>query len=582
MSLILSTDNIIQIKCSYLIEKYQRKLKNLKQFKNEIKQSFEKKQKAYYIEKYMFNKEKEQLYDEFRKRNEEFEFERLKKTRELYNTYFADIFLYEQEYYQCIYKVFKSLLLKREEIQEKEKHVIKLYDWAHMILSDCNINKIGELKGTTISDNIANYNVYNKEVRNNYDHDSNKDKKSYYNNFYGVDVNDIYKNNICDEFNTIPGDMYEHKTNGKSIDNTNLYNEPTNVLNNDKVYNYLNNNNSYNNISEVVDSSNVLKNDAEEKEENEQFQKNTEYLDDVIENNIIFNVSSYFSGNYEDVNLTDNKKIIEEKYNNVESVFKNLTRDEDSKNKIEYPMIDQQSEKKAAEKKEAEKKEAEKKEAEKKEAEKKEAEKKAAEKKEAEKKEAEKKESEKKAAEKKEVEKKAAEKKEAEKKAAEKKEAEKKAAEKKEPGKRSESKTDIKNKYNNKQNKELNKREKSINKKINIPLNTDNNNNNKDDDDYNYMKMFNAKNIPEDSPLYKIIHNINKESNIQVDGMNIFKDLAKEKPNTLETYEDLINSLGYVNKDNPKNNKFKITDDNNTEFSNIKDLFNYIKSNFKK
>ncbi|ETW30155.1 hypothetical protein PFFCH_02386 [Plasmodium falciparum FCH/4] len=75
----------------------------------------------------MFNKEKEQIFKDLHKYKEKYELETLEKIKEKYNNYFADIFLYEQEYYQCIYKVFKNLLLKKEEIDEKEKQVIKLY-----------------------------------------------------------------------------------------------------------------------------------------------------------------------------------------------------------------------------------------------------------------------------------------------------------------------------------------------------------------------------------------------------------------------------------------------------------------------
>ncbi|CAD2099803.1 conserved Plasmodium protein, unknown function [Plasmodium vinckei] len=140
MSLELNSDQQIQIKCSYIIEKYKKKLKKLKEYKNDLKASYEKKNKAYYIDRYLFNKEKEQLYNEIKKKREELELEGLKKTKELYNSYFIDIFLYEQEYYQCIYKVFKNLLLKKDEIDKKERHSIKLNEYAYMMFSDKNVN----------------------------------------------------------------------------------------------------------------------------------------------------------------------------------------------------------------------------------------------------------------------------------------------------------------------------------------------------------------------------------------------------------------------------------------------------------
>ncbi|KMZ78415.1 hypothetical protein PVIIG_01193 [Plasmodium vivax India VII] len=148
MSLEFCSDEALQIKCSYLIEKYKKKLQKVKQLKRELKASIEKKRKEIYMDRYFLNKEKEHLYSELAKEKEKIEMEHLEKTKELYNSYFADIFLYEQEYYQCIYKVFKNLLLKKEEIDNKERRVLKLqhtqhdkhFDIDH--LCDLNINEI--------------------------------------------------------------------------------------------------------------------------------------------------------------------------------------------------------------------------------------------------------------------------------------------------------------------------------------------------------------------------------------------------------------------------------------------------------
>ncbi|CAI7722713.1 conserved Plasmodium protein, unknown function [Plasmodium vivax] len=139
MSLEFCSDEALQIKCSYLIEKYKKKLQKVKQLKRELKASIEKKRKEIYMDRYFLNKEKEHLYSELAKEKEKIEMEHLEKTKELYNSYFADIFLYEQEYYQCIYKVFKNLLLKKEEIDNKERRVLKLQEHAWMTLSDRNV-----------------------------------------------------------------------------------------------------------------------------------------------------------------------------------------------------------------------------------------------------------------------------------------------------------------------------------------------------------------------------------------------------------------------------------------------------------
>ncbi|CRG95938.1 conserved Plasmodium protein, unknown function [Plasmodium gallinaceum] len=192
MSLKHSSDQLIQIKCSYLIDKYKKKLKKLKDFKNELKLSFEKKNKAYYVNRYLLNKEKEELYKEFNKKKE-LEMESLERKKDLYNSYFADIFLYEQEYYQCIYKVFKNLLLKKEEIDEKEKYVIKLHEYAHMMFSDKNVNSPLE--------------QYNCEKKTNYKEEYNNKKNIDIDNLCNININEIYESIIHDNLDE---DMYTY------------------------------------------------------------------------------------------------------------------------------------------------------------------------------------------------------------------------------------------------------------------------------------------------------------------------------------------------------------------------------------
>ncbi|ANQ06322.1 Uncharacterized protein PCOAH_00006990 [Plasmodium coatneyi] len=209
MSLEFGSGEALQIKCSYMIEKYKKKLQKVKQLKRELKASLEKKRKEIYMDRYFLNKEKEHLYSELAKEKEKIETEHLEKTKELYNSYFADIFLYEQEYYQCIYKVFKNLLLKKEEIDEKERRVLKLQEYAWMTLSDRNV---GERENTHSKKNAnANANV-NARVENKTgsadrapinqpeeaDH-SRDDKHFDIENLCDLNINEIYQSIILDQ-----------------------------------------------------------------------------------------------------------------------------------------------------------------------------------------------------------------------------------------------------------------------------------------------------------------------------------------------------------------------------------------------
>ncbi|SCM19661.1 conserved Plasmodium protein, unknown function [Plasmodium chabaudi chabaudi] len=212
MSLELNSDQQIQIKCSYIIEKYKKKLKKLKEYKNDLKASYEKKNKAYYIDRYLFNKEKEQLYNEIKKKREELELEDLKKTKELYNSYFIDIFLYEQEYYQCIYKVFKNLLLKKDEIDKKERHSIKLNEYAYMMFSDKNVNtpKVKSEKDET-NENLNIEDIYQCKVL------DKADKTIYTNNSPNNDLRKIEKEIFAMGDLSIPYIDCEDKLNENSI-----------------------------------------------------------------------------------------------------------------------------------------------------------------------------------------------------------------------------------------------------------------------------------------------------------------------------------------------------------------------------
>ncbi|KEG01457.1 conserved Plasmodium protein, unknown function [Plasmodium vinckei vinckei] len=212
MPIDLNYDQQIQIKCSYIIEKYKKKLKKLKEYKRDLKASYEKKNKAYYIDRYLFNKEKEQLYNEIKKKREELELEDLKKTKELYNSYFIDIFLYEQEYYQCIYKVFKNLLLKKDEIDKKERHSIKLNEYAYMMFSDKNVNtpKIKSEKDE-IKENLNIEDIYQSKVLDKID------KTIYTNNSPNNDLRKIEKEIFAMGDLSIPYIDCEDKSNENSI-----------------------------------------------------------------------------------------------------------------------------------------------------------------------------------------------------------------------------------------------------------------------------------------------------------------------------------------------------------------------------
>ncbi|EUD64422.1 hypothetical protein C922_05197 [Plasmodium inui San Antonio 1] len=195
MSLEFGSDNTLQIRCSYMIEKYKKKLQKVKQLKRDIKASLEKKSKEFYMDRYFLNKEKEHLYSELAKEKEKMEIEHLEKTKELYNSYFADIFLYEQEYYQCIYKVFKNLLLKKEEIDDKERRVLKLQEHARMTLSDRNVSeglgeKIRENKNAHSNGNEA----VEKKTGRAYGASDNHQEKTE----HGQDDNHFDIDNLCD------------------------------------------------------------------------------------------------------------------------------------------------------------------------------------------------------------------------------------------------------------------------------------------------------------------------------------------------------------------------------------------------
>ncbi|SOV79156.1 conserved Plasmodium protein, unknown function [Plasmodium sp. gorilla clade G3] len=216
MSLNYGLDEIIQIKCSYIIEKYKNKLKKLKEYKHVLKKEYEKKNKAHYVNRYMLNKEKEQIYKDIHKYKEKYELETLEKIKEKYNNYFADIFLYEQEYYQCIYKVFKNLLLKKEEIDEKEKQVIKLYEYGHMMLSDKNINVEFENFESNNKKAFSLYDIKEYEYKKNIDNIHNSDNLE---NLYNINVNEIYESILLDQND----DNYTH------------------ILNNNKSFNKIKN-----------------------------------------------------------------------------------------------------------------------------------------------------------------------------------------------------------------------------------------------------------------------------------------------------------------------------------------------------
>ncbi|CDO65350.1 conserved Plasmodium protein, unknown function [Plasmodium reichenowi] len=271
MSLNYGLDEIIQIKCSYIIEKYKNKLKKLKEYKHALKEEYEKKNKAHYVNRYMFNKEKEQIFKDIHKYKEKYELETSEKIKEKYNNYFADIFLYEQEYYQCIYKVFKNLLLKKEEIDEKEKQVIKLYEYAHMMLSDKNINVEFENFENTNKKTFSLYDIKTYEYKKKIDNIDNADNLE---NLYNINVNEIYESILLDQnddnytymlntnksFNKLKGEYDEIK----HIPQNNNNNNNNNIMftSNFDEYNYsMNDINPISTISQVKIMDHINKED---------------------------------------------------------------------------------------------------------------------------------------------------------------------------------------------------------------------------------------------------------------------------------------------------------------------------------
>ncbi|KJP88245.1 hypothetical protein AK88_02026 [Plasmodium fragile] len=203
MSLEFVSDQTLQIKCSYLIEKYKKKLQKVKQLKRELQASLEKKRKEIYMDRYFLNKEREHLYSELEKEKEKIEMEHLEKTKQLYNSYFADIFLYEQEYYQCIYKVFKNLLLKKEEIDDKERRVLMLQEHARMTNSDRNVSeKVREeiRKKEIVAVHEQNGRADRAPINHpeKMDHDQD-DKHIDIDNLCDLNINEIYRSIILDQ-----------------------------------------------------------------------------------------------------------------------------------------------------------------------------------------------------------------------------------------------------------------------------------------------------------------------------------------------------------------------------------------------
>ncbi|GAW82802.1 hypothetical protein, conserved [Plasmodium gonderi] len=206
MSLEIGSTHAIQIKCSYMIEKYKKKLKKLKRLKREMKSFFEKKRMENYIDRYFINKEREHLHCELAKEKEKIHLEHLEKLKEIYNNYFADIFLYEQEYYQCIYKVFKNLLLKKEEIDEKEKR-----EQVYMMFSDKNINTY------TIWENKTEHANNNFLIDNEKQTEHGEDKKNFdIENLCQLNINEIYQSIILNQSEK----THTHNDEGDYISNT--------------------------------------------------------------------------------------------------------------------------------------------------------------------------------------------------------------------------------------------------------------------------------------------------------------------------------------------------------------------------
>ncbi|CRH03699.1 conserved Plasmodium protein, unknown function [Plasmodium relictum] len=316
MPLKYSSDQLIQIKCSYIIDKYKKKLKKLKDFKNELKLSFEKKSKAYYVDKYLLNKEKEELYKEFNKKKE-LELKSLERKKELYNSYFTDIFLYEQEYYQCIYKVFKNLLLKKEEIDEKEKHVIKLHEHAYMMFSDQNINKPLE--------------KYNKKKRVNNTEKYNNKKNIDIDNLCNININEIYESIIHDDLDT---DMYTYSNSNNYLCKSKKENYPN------EKFSKINNVVPY--FNEYVDSLNeTCDGSAKNYEKNIDKKENT-------------NVGSDYPENYYEYREQEKEKEKEEKIEpEIEVYIEKNKKEFDFKRKNSY----EKEQVKAEEKEQNEKKE---------------------------------------------------------------------------------------------------------------------------------------------------------------------------------------------------------------------------------
>lgn len=179
MDTTLNSEQLIQVKCFYLIGKYKKKIKKLKTYKLELKNLFEKKNKEYYINRYLLNKEKEELQKEYQKKKAQLELdaETLERKKRIYSEFFVDIFLYQQEHYQCIYKVFKNLLIKKERLDDKELQLNKLREQLHMCICDKNINET--------------YEVYEeKEVKKTEERNTNIEQ------LYNLDIDQIYEHII--------------------------------------------------------------------------------------------------------------------------------------------------------------------------------------------------------------------------------------------------------------------------------------------------------------------------------------------------------------------------------------------------